>query len=250
MNTVEPIEVPGGTIFERIPRIMGEVGHIAKGRKNAQQNYAFRGIDDAYSAFQPLFAKYGVFCLPEVIESKREEREAKNGGVLIYTTLTVKHTFCASDGSVLHCITVGEAMDSGDKSSNKAMSAAMKYALLEVFCVPTEADNDTENHSPEPVGRQTSQRPQSAPPTPPAPQNTPTPPPDAGNGHSESTWRNEVITFGKNMGTTLGELSEQSLKWYIEKAEFKKDSDVRKDTSLGRALDAAYEEMVNAGEVP
>jgi hypothetical protein len=40
-------------------------------------------------------------------------------------------------------------MDSGDKSSNKAMSAAMKYALLEVFCVPTEEDNDTENHSPE-----------------------------------------------------------------------------------------------------
>jgi len=52
------------------------------------------------------------------------------------------------------------------------------------------------------------------------------------------------------MGTTLGELSKQSLKWYIEKAEFKKDSDVRKDTPLGRALDAAYEEMVNAGEVP
>ena len=131
-------------IYEAIPRIMAEVGAIEKGRKNQQQGYAFRGIDDAYAAFQPLFAKYGVFVMPTVTQSTREERQNKSGGVLLYTTLTVKHTFYADDGSSLECVTVGEAMDSGDKSSNKAMSAAMKYALLEVFCVPTEDDNDTE----------------------------------------------------------------------------------------------------------
>ena len=36
-------------------------------------------------------------------------------------------------------------MDSGDKSSNKAMSAAQKYAFLQVFCIPTEEPKDTEN---------------------------------------------------------------------------------------------------------
>ena len=167
-------------IHELIPKIMGEVGAIEKGRRNQQQNYAFRGIDDAYAAFQPLFAKHGVFCVPTVIERIREERENKNGGVLIYTTLMVRHTFYASDGSGIECVTIGEAMDSGDKSSNKAMSAAMKYALLEVFCVPTEADNDTENHSPEPLPRQPAQQPPQAAPQPkpatsthPQPQNAP-----------------------------------------------------------------------------
>jgi hypothetical protein len=141
-------------IHEIIPKIMGEVGAIQKWRKNAQQGYAFRGIDDAYAAFQPLFAKYGVFCVPEVTNSIREERTTKGGALLIYTTITVKHTFFCDDGSNITAVTLGEAMDSGDKSSNKSMSAAMKYALLEVFCVPTQEDNDTENHSPEPLPKQ------------------------------------------------------------------------------------------------
>jgi hypothetical protein len=132
---------------------MGEVGAIEKSRQNQQQGYKFRGIDDVYSAFQHLLAKNGVFVLPTVLDAKREERATKNGGVLIYTTLTVKHAFVADDGSSVECVTVGEAMDSGDKSSNKAMSAAMKYALLEVFCVPTVEDKDSENDSPDPAPR-------------------------------------------------------------------------------------------------
>jgi hypothetical protein len=39
---------------------------------------------------------------------------------------------------------IGEAMDSGDKSSNKAMSAAYKYAAFQAFCIPTEGDNDAD----------------------------------------------------------------------------------------------------------
>ena len=33
---------------------------------------------------------------------------------------------------------------------NKAMSTAYKYALMQIFCIPTEDDKDTENSSPEP----------------------------------------------------------------------------------------------------
>lgn len=150
-------------IHEQIIKIMGEVGAIEKGRKNAQQGYSFRGIDDAYAAFQPLFARHGVFVVPTVLKMTREERQTKSGGALIYTTLEVKHTFLADDGSSIDAVTIGEAMDSGDKSSNKAMSAAMKYALLEVFCVPTQEDNDTENHSHTPAPRPPERRDYSAP---------------------------------------------------------------------------------------
>jgi hypothetical protein len=156
-----------------IPAIMAEVGPIEKSRRNIGQSYDFRGIDDAYAAFQSLFAKYGLFVVPTVLERVREERKTikDNGkeGLLIYTTLTVKHTFYADDGSSVEAVTIGEAMDSGDKSSNKAMSAAMKYALLEVFCVPTKEPKDTENDSPEPAPRNT---------TPPA-RTAPTPRPTA-----------------------------------------------------------------------
>ncbi len=42
-------------------------------------------------------------------------------------------------------------MDSGDKASNKALSIAMKYALLQVFCIPTEDAKDPDADSPKPL---------------------------------------------------------------------------------------------------
>ena len=45
----------------------------------------------------------------------------------------------------MHTIrTYGEAMDSADKATNKAMSAAYKYAAIQAFCIPTEGDNDAD----------------------------------------------------------------------------------------------------------
>lgn len=140
----------GGKIFQAIPQIMASVGHIEKTRTNQQgSGYKFRGIDDVYAALQPLLHKHGVFFVPNVLESVREERQSKSGGTLIYTVLRVEYTFFADDGSTFKAMVSGEAMDSGDKSSNKAMSAALKYVLLQVFCIPTEEEKDTEYQSPE-----------------------------------------------------------------------------------------------------
>jgi hypothetical protein len=40
-------------------------------------------------------------------------------------------------------------MDTSDKATNKAMSAAYKYAALQAFAIPTEGDNDADSHTPE-----------------------------------------------------------------------------------------------------
>jgi hypothetical protein len=45
-------------------------------------------------------------------------------------------------------------MDSGDKATNKAMSAAFKYAAFQAFCIPTEGDNDADAHTPEVAPKQ------------------------------------------------------------------------------------------------
>ena len=121
-------------IFELIPKVMADVGAIEKAHRNEQQKYYFRGIDDVFSAFQPVLAKHKVFYIPEVLDKVVTERESASNRTLIYTTLTVAYTFYAADGSSVRAVTVGEAMDSGDKSSNKALSAALKYALLQIFC--------------------------------------------------------------------------------------------------------------------
>jgi hypothetical protein len=138
-----------GAIFSLIPKIMAEVGAIEKNSKNASQNYKFRGIDDVMTAFQPVMARHGVFFVPEVLSAAQTDRESAKGSALIYTQLTVGFTFYAADGSNVRAVVVGEAMDSGDKSSNKAMSAALKYALLQTFCVPVESSDDADAHTPE-----------------------------------------------------------------------------------------------------
>lgn len=118
---------------------------IAKGRKNQQQGYAFRGIDDVYAALGPHLAANGLCILPRVTARETVEKQTKAGGTLFYTSLTVEFDFVAvADGSKHTVCTIGEAMDSGDKSSNKAMSAAYKYACFLAFAIPTEGDNDAD----------------------------------------------------------------------------------------------------------
>ena len=138
-------------IFQAINEVMESCGAVGKDAKNQQHGYKYRGIDALMNAINPALRKAKVFASPEVLESTREERYTAKGGLLIYSIAKVKYTFYAEDGSNVSAIVIGEGMDSGDKSFNKAMSAAYKYALFQVFCVPTEEMVDSEVDSPEPL---------------------------------------------------------------------------------------------------
>lgn len=135
-------------IYESITKIMAEIPAIGKNKTNLQQKFKYRGIDDVMNAIQPLLAKYKVFIVPTVLEQTREERQTKGGGTLIYSICKIKYTFYAEDGSNITAITIGEGMDSGDKATNKAMAIAMKYALFQVFCIPTDEMKDPDAETP------------------------------------------------------------------------------------------------------
>ena len=137
-------------IYEAIADIMKEGYAISKSKRNQQQGFMYRGIDDVMNTFQPLMAERGIFLVPEVISAEREERQTTKGGNLIYSVLTVKYTFYASDGSSVSATVIGEGMDSGDKASNKAMAVAMKYAMFQAFCIPTEEMQDPDAETPPP----------------------------------------------------------------------------------------------------
>ena len=135
------------SVYKAINAVQAELAKtgIAKDKRNAQQGYNFRGIDDVYLAIAPLLAKHGLCILPRVVSREVTERQTQKGGILFYTVVKMEFDFvCAEDGSKHTVTTVGEAMDSGDKSSNKAMSAAYKYAAFQAFAIPTEGDNDAD----------------------------------------------------------------------------------------------------------
>lgn len=136
-----------------VTKALGKEG-ISKDRKNAQQGYSFRGIDDVYNALSHALSENGLCIIPVVLERVSEERATKSGGTLFYVTVKMQFDLVSSaDGSSHSVVTFGEAMDSGDKATNKAMSAAYKYAAMQTFCIPTEGDNDADAHTHEPAAK-------------------------------------------------------------------------------------------------
>lgn len=148
-------------IYQAIASIMKKGYSIAKEKDNKTQNFKYRGIDDVMNTFQPIMAEAGIFLVPEVLEHSREERSTKSGGNLIYSVIKMKYTFYAEDGSNVSAVVIGEGMDSADKSSNKAMAVAMKYAMFQTFCIPTEdmASDDPNKETPPESKPQTAQKP-------------------------------------------------------------------------------------------
>jgi len=142
------------SVYKAINAVQADLSSvgITKDRRNQAQGYSFRGIDDCYNAIAPLLAKHGLCILPRVLS--RDVREVTNskGTLLFYTSVHVEFDFVSSiDGSKHTVGMFGEAQDSGDKSTNKALSAAYKYAVMQAFSIPTEGDNDTENQTHEVV---------------------------------------------------------------------------------------------------
>lgn len=135
---------------------LAKVG-ISKARNNATQGYKFRGIDDVYNVVSPLMAEHGLCILPRMLSRECVERINKKDTALFYVTVEAEFDFVAAEDGSRHTVkTYGEAMDSGDKATNKAMSAAYKYALMQAFAIPTEGDNDADAHTHEvkPAGRE------------------------------------------------------------------------------------------------
>ncbi len=137
-------------IYSRISAVMQDVSAIGKDNTNAKQGFKFRGIDDVYNELHSILAKHKVFTLPNIISERTEERTTNSGGNLIYRVLHIQYTFFTDDGSNVIATVIGEGMDSGDKASNKAMSVAHKYCLLQAFCIPTNEEKDPDAATPPP----------------------------------------------------------------------------------------------------
>ena len=138
----------GNKVYEVIRQVSGEMAKtgISKDNQNQQQKYKFRGIDDVYNALAPLLAEKGLIILPRLTERTMVERTTKNGGAIFNVTVKAEFDFVAAEDGSLHTVaTYGEAMDTADKATNKAMSAAYKYACFMTFCIPTEGDNDADS---------------------------------------------------------------------------------------------------------
>jgi hypothetical protein len=137
-------------IQEAMVAIMAEADPIAK--KRDADRYKFRGVDDVYQALQLVMASHGVFTTSNITGAPDYTEYTTGKGVLTFRTRAVfRFTFHHVSETSVSTETIGEGMDTGDKASNKSMSVAHKYALLQAFMIPTADAKDPEEDSHEVV---------------------------------------------------------------------------------------------------
>jgi hypothetical protein len=140
-------------IYKKMSEVMKDIGSVGKDQKNQAQGFKFRGIDQFVNALYPALTKHGVFMAPRCVKEEHELKEVirSSGKAAIdkHVTVMVEYDFYAEDGSK---VTVGpipaEGLDSGDKATNKALSSALKYALIQTFSIPTEDMAEADLESP------------------------------------------------------------------------------------------------------
>ena len=134
-------------VYESISGVQRQLAKegIAKSQKNQQQGFRFRGIDDVLNALTKAMSDNGLVIIPRMLTRETMERTTGQGKPLFTVTVTVEYQLTSvHDGSSVLAVCPGEAMDTADKATNKAMSAAYKYMAIQTFCIPTEGDNDAD----------------------------------------------------------------------------------------------------------
>lgn len=136
------------TIFEIFAAVKREVRPVGKDSRNTQQNFNFRGIDAVVNAAAPALDKYGVItapCVDKVTYGTVEVGQKRTP--MAHVQVEVTYTFYGPAGDSFPVKVPGEAMDSGDKGTAKAMSVAYRIALLQALNLPTdEADPDSQSY--------------------------------------------------------------------------------------------------------
>ena len=136
-----------------VQKALSEKG-ISKDGTNTHFNYSFRGIDQIYQVISPLLHEHGLLILPKATYNHVEHHTDAKDKLITHVYLDVEYVLvCVEDGSQHTMSSVGEAMDTGgDKASNKALSAAYKYAVIQAFAIPVEGEDDADSHSPQAQG--------------------------------------------------------------------------------------------------
>lgn len=145
-----------GLIYKKLGEVMGKIGAIDKERKNEQQGFMFRGIEDFMNSLHGLMAEAGIIILPSEIEHIQENFETTNRegrkSLQFRTRLHIRFTFASTeDGSAVTADGWGEAADNGDKGYNKCKNIALKYVLMQMFLVPTKDIADPDKEVPDEV---------------------------------------------------------------------------------------------------
>jgi hypothetical protein len=136
------------TAVQAVAAVMADVSSVAKRDLNAQQGFNFRGIDAFVNAVGPALRKHGVVVVPTVKACEYGTVEVgQKRTQMAHVRVTVRYRWHGPEGDYIDSVSVGEAMDSGDKATAKAMSVAFRTVMLQALALPTDdPDPDSQTY--------------------------------------------------------------------------------------------------------
>jgi len=146
----QPYQPDTRNLEQRLLAVMAEVGYIQKGGKTESgPRFTYVKHDDVMSAVRPALVKHGVFPYVSTERSAPpvDVGKTSNGNTVWMSNLTISVTFVNVDNPEdLRSVTYpGTGIDTGDKGEGKALSYALKYALLKTFLIESGDDADNES---------------------------------------------------------------------------------------------------------
>lgn len=139
-------------LYAKMAAVMNEVGYVKKRGHNQAQNYDYVMAADIANEVGKLLADKGLAFAPVDQSMEWETRESNRGSALFVCRLSVMYSlFDIDTGQSIQIPSFGEGMDTGDKAAYKAMTGALKYALIQTFLIA--AGDDPEEEKDDGLGR-------------------------------------------------------------------------------------------------
>lgn len=136
-------EVKGKTpkslnLFQRLLKVMEEVDYVQKENKKVNGQYTFVSHDAVTAKVRPALVKQGIMAIPTVISKNQDgNRTEVEIGVTFVNVDDPQDKFAVQY--------FGYGIDTQDKGPGKAISYAVKYALLKVLGLETGDDPEKES---------------------------------------------------------------------------------------------------------
>jgi hypothetical protein len=140
MSESHPVQM---TLRHKLGEVRRRIGYIQKRGYNERNNYNYVAAADIAGTIGDILAELGVVVIPR-LESITYEPHAP-GRLERFARVIMAYTFTDEDsGEEITAKVAGEGLDIGDKASYKAMTGALKYALLQSFLLATGDDPEDE----------------------------------------------------------------------------------------------------------
>ena len=131
-------------------RVMADVQSISKRdrRDDTGGHYNFRGVDRVINAVGPAVRRHGVLVLPtKILSAEYRDTRTSNNKPMRECVVTVQWTVTGPRGDSLPPLeSIGEATDTQDKATAKAVSVAQRVLFLAALQIPTEDPDIDRGH--------------------------------------------------------------------------------------------------------